>query len=115
MQRDVICEMCIAYNRVLLNQPEDERNQPAAMQAALTALEALGVLPVWQDIASASDPLEDCLVWAEGYSMPILAYNRPWVPVSNDLLPPLDPQPTHRMPLPAAPNQAIKNKEQEND
>jgi hypothetical protein len=33
-----IREVCIAYNSVLLNQPETERNQLDAMQAAIDAI-----------------------------------------------------------------------------
>ena len=35
---ETVRQACIAYNRVLLNQPEDERNQPKAMAAALETL-----------------------------------------------------------------------------
>lgn len=34
----LIEEMSIAYNQVLLNQPEDKRNQPLAMKATLAKL-----------------------------------------------------------------------------
>lgn len=32
--QEIARAMCIAYNQVLLNQPDDERNQPLAMEAA---------------------------------------------------------------------------------
>lgn len=44
MSEELIEAMCIAFNQVLLNQPEDERNQPKAMRAALAVIEARGML-----------------------------------------------------------------------
>ena len=37
MNEDMIRECCIAYNQVLNNQPDDERDQTKAMQAAIAA------------------------------------------------------------------------------
>lgn len=48
MENDVVTKALIAYNSVLLNQPEDERNAVPAMRAAIAAmLETVGEPVAW--------------------------------------------------------------------
>jgi hypothetical protein len=89
-------------------------------QAALTALEALGlaVMPVWQDIASAPRDGTRILLWRKGYCS-VGEWDDDmggaWLAKAG-LFTALDGgecevrlNPTHWMPLPAAPNQAASD------
>jgi hypothetical protein len=83
--------------------PSEYREKVRRNAATLTEVAAYLRDGGWLPIESATDPLEDCLVWAEGYGQPVLAFNRPWRAVANDTRRPLEPQPTHWQPLPAPP------------
>lgn len=132
MTDDLIQKACIAYNCVLLNQPEDERDQPAAMRAALAVVrEAEG----WRPIESAPKDGTVIDLWIEGQSdmvdfyAPTARFNRKtrmregravewrWLTAGPNeakwrsvggLGYPLSPDvtPTHWRPLPAPPEEA---------
>lgn len=63
---DMVRRACIAYNQILLNQPEDQRDQTLAMKAAIRAM-LEGLEPVAWVFRGPNGELElhTCSSWPE--------------------------------------------------